>query len=503
MEVSCVRMYAYQTEAVEWMKLREQDMLTPGGFLCHEMGLGKTHMMSALIDSNAGRTLLLTTKSTLQGWADTLRTYSKFKYDVRILDTEWEIGSRPTVLISTHHSVFNHAEWYRSQRFDRIVVDEAHVMRNAGSMFRACVDIAATTRFRWGITGTPFNNKDSDMVAYMRFLRPDTPLPAAAFKHFFLRKLRGDVIRNALPLIVTKMVYDFESEAEKAMYDYVSGRIDASNDWIARNVNIVPWRQRGQMAATLSLRKRQAAIHPQLVLNSEKVWAAQMPAHLQTVGEWNPSNVTKANKIVELVKKDRKARKSTMIVTHFAEEMRLLKDRLIQEGITPLTLDGKTTVKARRGLETYNKGLSLQHTTLMLDSIMRQKTIHGLNLSIGEGEYVRQNYLPEDCINIIAGFVASPTVILLQIQAGGVGISLPWVHHVINASPDWNPFLEQQSIYRAYRVNTPHPVSVTSMYFRDTIDVTIQERQKQKMERAAEWLGDSAQSISAFVAMPA
>ena len=95
-----------------------------------------------------------------------------------------------------------------------------------------------------------------------------------------------------------------------------------------------------------------------------------------------------------------------------------------------------------------------------------------------------------------------PTVIVLQIQAGGVGISLPWVHHVINAAPDWNPFLEKQAIYRAYRANTPHDVNVTAMYFKNTIEIDMQTRQAEKMKRAAEWLNDPLESISAYVSMP-
>jgi len=93
-------------------------------------------------------------------------------------------------------------------------------------------------------------------------------------------------------------------------------------------------------------------------------------------------------------------------------------------------------------------------------------------------------------------------VLLLQIKAGGVGISLPWVHHVINTSPDWNPFLELQAIYRAYRINTKHNVRVTSMYFRNTIDTNIQLRQSLKFKESLKWTGDDPKSISEFIHMP-
>ena len=95
-----------------------------------------------------------------------------------------------------------------------------------------------------------------------------------------------------------------------------------------------------------------------------------------------------------------------------------------------------------------------------------------------------------------------PEVVILQIQAGGVGISLPWIHHVGNAAPDWNPFLEQQSIYRAFRVTTKHDVRVTSLYFERTIDLEIQKKQAMKLERSLEWTGDTVESISEYIRMP-
>jgi SNF2 family DNA or RNA helicase len=440
-------MFPYQQEAVEWMEEREESGL--GGFLCHEMGLGKTHIVCKHIQKRALRTLILTTKSTVQSWASTLRHYSQFAFDVRLFEKHQIIrADRQTVIVGTHQSVFGGAEWYAEQRFDRIVVDEAHVMRNQGKLFKSIIDLSKTIQHRWGLTATPFNNTESDIDAYMVFLFPDGRPPRAEFHNHFLRKLRKDVVEGGPQLHIHKVVYDFEYPEERMMYDYVSERIDETNDWIARNARMIPWRQRGQMALVLLIRKRQAAIHPQLVLNAEKVWAEQM----QDVVDWDARKVTKVNKIAELVQQDQAHHKSTMVITHFKCELELLQTRLTEDGVLVKTLTGKTTQKDRLALEQYS---------------------------------------------------GPACVVLLQIQAGGVGISLPWVSHVISASPDWNPFLEKQSIYRAYRINTPHDVYVTAMYFRDTIDISIQERQREKLEKSLLCLNDPLSSILDFVEMPA
>lgn len=446
-------MYAYQREAVEWMGIREEDKRTPGGFLCHEMGLGKTHMMCSLIKEKireVRRTLILTTKSTLGSWHDTLYSYSKSEFEVSLDTTGVLSPTVPTVVVATHHAVLRHTDWFMLQNFERIIVDEAHIMRNRGHIFNYIKQIAKHTGYRWGITATPFNNTDKDMICYMEFLRPsEVEVNPKAFKHYFIRKLRTDVLSDGPKLNITKMVYSFETEAEQTMYDYVSHRIDETNEWVQRNRSVVPWRMRGQIMLTMIMRKRQAAIHPQLVLNAEKVWAKQMG---EIIPDWDSKKVTKLNKIIDLVSEDQRSKKNTMIITHFKVELDIIYERLIAEGIRTFTLDGSTPSDDRRTLETINTDI--------------------------------------------------PTVIVLQIQAGGVGISLPWVHHVINAAPDWNPFLEKQAIYRAYRANTMHDVNVTAMYFKDTIEIYMQRRQVEKMKKAAEWLNDPFESISAYVSMP-
>ena len=126
------RMYSYQQEAIEWMDIREQDRVTPGGFLCHEMGLGKTHIMCALIRSRlVRRTIVLTTKSTIESWASTLREHSNFAFDVRTKIEELP-AARPLVLVVTHQSVLRNHEWLEAQFFDRGIVDVCERLANAG-----------------------------------------------------------------------------------------------------------------------------------------------------------------------------------------------------------------------------------------------------------------------------------------------------------------------------------------------------------------------------------
>ena len=474
-------MFKYQDEALTWMHEREMTVDgTAGGFLCHEMGLGKTRMMCRMIAGNLRPlTLVLTTKSTIGSWIDELCEQSNFAFDVRRYKKDKTVidDARRTVLVTTHHSILKkNAAWFAARRFDRVVVDEIHVLRNAGTLFEGVQGIPSA--IRWGLTATPFHNKAAEITTYMRFLgRTDR----AEFASCMLRKTRADVFGDGPKLVPHKLVYEFETVEERVLYDYVAGRIDEANEWIAANARRLPRHVQGQMLFLLQLRERQAAIHPQIVLDAEKVWRQQMPGHFGSpddVGSWDRRNVTKFRHILEMVQADQAASESTMIVTHFQTEMDLLKNYLLAAGIVPMMLNGKTPAKQRTALEHINEE--------SLDAVRSQLA----------------HRMPDEIMSLVIGYLHKPRVLLLQIAAGGVGLSLPWVHHVVHTSPDWNPFLEQQATFRALRATTKHDVRVTSLYFRRTIDCTIQARQATKFEESLQWTGDAPKTISEFISMP-
>ena len=480
-------MFGYQDEAVEWMK--EREFAGKGGMLCHEMGLGKTRMMCRLLRANMLRlTLVLTTKSTVGGWLAELREQSKFAFDVREYkkDKTYINPERNTVLVCTHHSILKrNAEWFEARRFDRIVVDEIHVLRNPGLLQTGVSKISSA--LRWGLTATPFNNSARDISSYMRFLcegaAAENKDDRSKFDDWMLRKTREEVFEDGPKIVPKKFVYEFESREERLMYEYVAGRIDEANAWIAANARRLPRHIQGQMILLLQLRERQAAIHPQIVLDAERVWRMQMPDALGNPDDlraWDESKVTKFRHIMNMVRADQAKKRSTMIVTHFETELQLIRARLESAGIAPLVINGKTKAKARTAMQEVNSDAP--------------------NLELCRKAMYRQ--LPTDVMNIVESFLVKPRVLLLQIVAGGVGLSLPWVDHVIHTSPDWNPFLEKQASYRALRATSTHDVRVTSMYFARTIDTHIQERQANKFEQSLEWTGDAPKTIAEYISMP-
>lgn len=54
--------------------------------------------------------------------------------------------------------------------FDRIILDEAHVIRNPKAGVSQSVCRLRASR-RWAVSGTPVQNKELDMYSLLRFLR--------------------------------------------------------------------------------------------------------------------------------------------------------------------------------------------------------------------------------------------------------------------------------------------------------------------------------------------
>jgi SNF2 family DNA or RNA helicase len=83
----------------------------------------------------------------------------------------------------------------------------------------------------------------------------------------------------------------------------------------------------------------------------------------------------------------------------------------------------------------------------------------------------------------IEGFQESsgPSVFLLSLQAGGVGLNLTRANHVIFCDPWWNPYVELQAEDRAYRMGQEKPVTIHRLIAEGTIETSIRELQAAKL----------------------
>jgi len=158
------RLFApYQREGVLWMLTMENQTSGPkGGFLCDEMGLGKTvQMVSTMLGNIKRRTLVVVPKSIITQWVNEIKKFAP-QLSVHVFDgpkrhlKEADIVIMPYSLLSTPEETTIHRHTW-----DRVILDEAHEIRNKSSrLFKSVCRLK--TDIKWIVTGTPVFNSMKD-----------------------------------------------------------------------------------------------------------------------------------------------------------------------------------------------------------------------------------------------------------------------------------------------------------------------------------------------------
>lgn len=178
----------FQNQTVEWMK--QQEAKYDGGMLLNEPGLGKTACCIKLIESVTlvrNNCLIICPSGLMQNWMDeflkhtTLKSDQLFVYsgskrhgkaksnECNIVISNYNILARE---LSTKQFVFNKESIF-NKKFDRIILDEAHYIRNKQTMVFRSVNILKQVNQKskkWIVTATPIFNSFNDLYSYFNFL---------------------------------------------------------------------------------------------------------------------------------------------------------------------------------------------------------------------------------------------------------------------------------------------------------------------------------------------
>ncbi|KAG8239005.1 hypothetical protein J437_LFUL005062 [Ladona fulva] len=201
-----ISLMPHQSHGLAWMLWREQQT-PPGGILADDMGLGKTLSMISLIlkhkedlenninavsesnDDPKGGTLVVCPTSLLGQWkTEVERRCKKYALSVYVYHGS-DRSSKPRslmrhdVVLTTYGIVMRECESISTKgaskkqdgpihlvNWTRIILDEAHVVRNCKSKTSQAV-ICLKGTYRWALTGTPIHNKELDLFALIVFLR--------------------------------------------------------------------------------------------------------------------------------------------------------------------------------------------------------------------------------------------------------------------------------------------------------------------------------------------
>jgi len=171
------RLFApYQREGVLWMLTMEKQASGPkGGFLCDEMGLGKTiQLIATMLGNPKPRTLIILPKSIITQWAEEINRFAP-NLTINIYDgperkmKEADVTLAPYTLLTVKGGGADAKTPLHMVQWDRVILDEAHEIRNNKSkLFKSVCRLQ--TQIKWIVTGTPVFNSMEDFVSLCTFL---------------------------------------------------------------------------------------------------------------------------------------------------------------------------------------------------------------------------------------------------------------------------------------------------------------------------------------------
>ncbi len=445
----------YQQQGLNWLSFMHT--LGFGTLLADDMGLGKTIQILAHLQNlkKQGRTsLIVVPASLLENWRLEIQKFTP-NLSVAILHPQLmkseemnSVNLRLNVydLIITTYGMLGRYQWIKSYKWFYVICDEAQNLKNP--LTRQTKDVKELQcDHRCAITGTPVENRLSDLWSIFDFVNPGLLGTFHEFKNF-AKSLddnpeRYGRLRNVVhPYILRR------SKTDKTIINDLPDKVE-----------IKTW-------CTLS--KKQALLYENLVLKLEDALknaegierkglilgflskfkqVCNHNDHYAGSGTFDPQDSGKFLRLAELCETIYEKREKMLIFTQFAEIIEPLAHYL--QGIfgTPgLTLSGATTVKKRK--EAVEK-------------------------------FQSNDYIP---------------FFILSLKAGGVGLNLTAANHVIHFDRWWNPAVENQATDRAFRIGQKRNVIVHKFICKGTVEEKIDALIDDKRKLASEVTSSSEES---------
>jgi SNF2 family DNA or RNA helicase len=435
--------YKHQLVGIKWMLKREIKGVTVetefgktkvhGGLQCDDMGLGKTIQTMAVIKNNlVDRTLIIAPLAMLETWQNIAKK-SGFKV-FTVQSKEWTTlsgshGKQSIYIAGYERLVASPSLTYGG--FDRIILDEAHKIKNVdGSTAKVIRRIEA--QYRWALTGTPIVNKKKDLVSLFKFIGIKTGFQNQwdSAYNIIVEKL---VIHRSMDSI-RKIVDDapLVPIIEHVKLDFETKEEEEFYRGIQGIIeHLIHKMKRDILSNTdkfvLLMRLRQLSVHPQTYINAMRRSDKEYDRE-----DWSgvPTKVARLKKdLKDEVPKGHRF----LVFCLFVDEMMLIREELEKDGHV---------------VEIYYGGMNQEERTKALK--------------------------------------AGADVLLIQIQAGGVGLNLQEFDRVIFMSPWWTSALIDQAIARTVRMGQKKLVKVQFYILAeeetDNIDKMMMEKADTKRE---------------------
>ncbi|MBC7972920.1 MAG: DEAD/DEAH box helicase [Verrucomicrobia bacterium] len=463
----------YQSRGVGWLAFLEQWGL--GACLADDMGLGKTIQLIAFLlhlkeqKTLEYPTLLVCPTSVLGNWEREVKkfgpTLTAFLYhgDKRPQGKAFAKAVQGKDLVITSYALI-HRDLTSLQTiaWQGIVLDEAQNIKNPDAkQSKAVRELDA--QFRIALTGTPVENRLSELWSILDFLNPGYLGPKNFFQRrfatpierygdtaslqtlrslvqpFLLRRLKTDrdIIQD-LPDKQEMTVFCGLSSEQASLYQHT---VDRSLAEIEAAEGI----QRKGIILALLVKLKQICNHPALFLKDEssrmKDKSDDLAFSLNTSAFLTRSG--KLQRLEEMLEEVVAEGDRALIFTQFAEWGKLLKAHLERQlGRETLFLYGSTSRKQR-----------------------------------------------EEMVDRFQHDPQGPRIFILSLKAGGVGLNLTRATHVFHFDRWWNPAVENQATDRVFRIGQTRNVQVHKFVCNGTLEEKVHELIESKKALAENVIG--------------
>lgn len=446
----------YQLAGINWLYFLHS--LQFGACLADDMGLGKTVQLLGFLNAikSAKRkkaSLLIIPASLIANWVSEIRRFSPtLRYYVAHPDMQLSKSvEKPesldkTDLVITTYSLVQKYQWLHSCNWNYIVLDEAQAIKNPGTkQTRAVKKLSAENRIV--MTGTPIENRLSDLWSLFDFLNPGLLGTAKEFNNFskqiktdptgysrlrklispyILRRLKTDkTVISDLPEKVEMKTYASLSKKQVVLYQQL---IDMVKDTIFQSEGI----QRKGIVLSSIMKFKQICNHPDQYLGST------------TFDEEESGKFDRLKEICEIIYEKRE---KVLVFTQFKEMTAPLHEFLKKIfGRNGLILHGSIPVGKRKDI---------------ID------------------QFQSRGYVP---------------FMVLSLKAGGVGLNLTEANHVIHFDRWWNPAVENQATDRAFRIGQKKNVMVHKFLTKGTIEEKIDLMLEEKSSLSKEIISGAGEN---------
>lgn len=463
----------YQKIGYTWMRTLARYHF--GGILADDMGLGKTLQVIALLTAfyqekteqkaagNEGSgselplpSLIVCPASLVYNWG---QEFARFSPEIRVLliagtakerqeqleeQMRMEASEGAQVIITSYDLLKRDRAAYLGRTFEYEIIDEAQVIKNAKTQgAKAVKEISANVRF--ALTGTPVENRLSELWSIFDFLMPgflysyrkfreryelpivknQDPEALTALRRmtgpFVLRRLKKDVLRE-LPGKEERIVYSAASGRQQKLYTASALKLKEA---LAGGA----WSGNGKLEVLSQLmRLRQICCDPALCFEDYTGESAKLET------------------CVSLIASASAAGHKILLFSQFASMLERIRERLLQEGISSHLLVGATPKEERS--------------------------------------------------RMVQAFASDEVpVFLISLKAGGTGLNLTAADIVIHYDPWWNVAAQNQANDRAYRIGQEKPVTVYKLILKDTIEENLLKLQNAKLALAAQVVSEGMVSL--------